>query len=204
MRIIQTLAIGLLTAGIAAGSAQAGSVSLRGAQALPDGAVQLVVDRFERREARRALAIEEARRQALRDTRRALRRQARKQAIEDARRQARLEARREIRRELRREARIEARRAALRAERLAAERAYQRQQRRPERRLSRRTQAFGYLNGRPVTWFRGDRIPRFGLPVVDHRAYRLPTPRRGQRYVQAGRDILLVAAATGVIIDIFR
>ncbi|MEM0991083.1 MAG: RcnB family protein [Pseudomonadota bacterium] len=200
MRIIQTLAIGLLTAGIAAGSAQAGSVSLRGAQALPDGAVQLVVDRFERREARRALAIEEARRQALRDNRRALRRQARQQAIEDARRQARLEARREIRRQ----ARIEARRAALRAERLAAERAYQRQQRRLERRFSRRTQAFGYLNGRPVTWFRGDRIPRFGLPVVDHRAYRLPTPRRGQRYVQAGSDILLVAAAAGVIIDIFR
>lgn len=51
-------------------------------------------------------------------------------------------------------------------------------------------------------WHRGGYIPRHGSYVVihDYHRYRLPPPHRGHHYVDVDGEILLVAAATGLIV----
>ncbi len=51
-------------------------------------------------------------------------------------------------------------------------------------------------------WHRGGYIPRHSHYVVidDYHRYRLPAPRHGHHYVDVDGEILLVAAATGLIV----
>lgn len=51
-------------------------------------------------------------------------------------------------------------------------------------------------------WHRGGYIPRYSHYVVidDYHRYRLPAPRHGHHYVDVDGEILLVAAATGLIV----
>lgn len=93
------------------------------------------------------------------------------------------------------------RRAIRKSERRALRRAERRALRRAERRFERR--AVGRAVGRAV-WYRGDVLPRARYNIVDHGAYYLPRPGRGFRYMQVGNDLLLVALATGVIVDVLR
>lgn len=72
-----------------------------------------------------------------------------------------------------------------------------RQDRRAFRREVRRAKRHG-------GWYRGDVLPRSRFVFVDHRNYGLRAPRRGYRYVRVGSDLLLVAIATGVIVDVLR
>jgi Ni/Co efflux regulator RcnB len=52
-------------------------------------------------------------------------------------------------------------------------------------------------------WRVGDRLPPARYLVIDnHRRHGLRRPPRGQSYVQVDRDIMLVAEATGRILDI--
>ena len=54
-------------------------------------------------------------------------------------------------------------------------------------------------------WRVGERPPRDRVVVIrDHRERRYPRPPRGAYYVSIDRDVFLVAAATGVIIDVLR
>ena len=54
-------------------------------------------------------------------------------------------------------------------------------------------------------WRVGERPPRDRVSVIrDHRERRYPRPPRGAYYVSIDRDVFLVAAATGVIIDVLR
>ena len=54
-------------------------------------------------------------------------------------------------------------------------------------------------------WRVGERPPRDRVSVIrDHRERRYPRPPRGAYYVLIDRDVFLVAAATGVIIDVLR
>jgi len=54
-------------------------------------------------------------------------------------------------------------------------------------------------------WRVGERPPRDSVVVIrDHRERRYPRPPRGAYYVSIDRDVFLVAAATGVIIDVLR
>jgi Ni/Co efflux regulator RcnB len=82
---------------------------------------------------------------------------------------------------------------------------------RDDRRDDRRHYRDGYRDGRKH-WRRGDRFDRrvnYNYVVVrdydryrDHRGYRLRDPGRGHYYVRDDRtgDILLIAAATGLIL----
>ncbi len=59
----------------------------------------------------------------------------------------------------------------------------------------------GYKHG----WRIGQRPPRDRVIVVrDHRERRYPRPPRDHYYVSIDRDVFLVAAATGLIIDVLR
>jgi Ni/Co efflux regulator RcnB len=55
-------------------------------------------------------------------------------------------------------------------------------------------------------WHRGDRLPieyrRHDYVVDDWRAHRLSAPPRGYHWVQVGGDYVLVAIATGVILEL--
>jgi len=54
-------------------------------------------------------------------------------------------------------------------------------------------------------WRVGERPPRDRVSVIrDHRERRYPRPPRDAYYVLIDRDVFLVAAATGVIIDVLR
>lgn len=57
---------------------------------------------------------------------------------------------------------------------------------------------------RPYRWVSGHYLPRpYYAPVyyVDYRPYRLPPPPHGHHWVRVDRDVLLVALATGLIVD---
>lgn len=58
---------------------------------------------------------------------------------------------------------------------------------------------------RPYRWSHGHRLPRgYYAPVyyVDYRPYRLAPPPYGHRWVRVDGDVLLVALATGLIVDV--
>lgn len=65
---------------------------------------------------------------------------------------------------------------------------------------------YGYSHARPVyrhaRWERGHRYLGPNYVVRDYRHYRLRPPPRGYHWVRANNDYLLVAVATGVILDI--
>lgn len=65
---------------------------------------------------------------------------------------------------------------------------------------------YGYSHARPayrpVRWERGHRYRGPTYVVRDYRHYRLRPPPRGYHWVRANNDYLLVAVATGVILDI--
>lgn len=83
-----------------------------------------------------------------------------------------------------------------------AERQYNRDVRKAERHYRaaayQRPQGYQYRH-----WNRGDRLPPAyraeRYRVVNYRAYRLPPPPRGHYYTRVDNDVLLTAAATGVI-----
>jgi len=56
--------------------------------------------------------------------------------------------------------------------------------------------------GRPHRWERGHRYYGPTYVVRDYRHYRLRHPPRGYRWVRANNDYLLVAIATGIILDV--
>ena len=58
---------------------------------------------------------------------------------------------------------------------------------------------------RHVRWNVGHRMPPayYGRPYyVDYNAYRLPPPPYGHRWVRSDRDVVLVALATGLVLDV--
>ncbi|HEX5694571.1 MAG TPA: RcnB family protein [Arenimonas sp.] len=58
---------------------------------------------------------------------------------------------------------------------------------------------------RHVRWNVGHRMPAayYGRPYyVDYHAYRLPPPPYGHRWVRSDRDVVLVAIATGLVLDV--
>jgi len=58
---------------------------------------------------------------------------------------------------------------------------------------------------RHVRWNVGHRMPPayYARPYyVDYRAYRLPPPPYGYRWVRSDRDVVLVALATGLVLDV--
>ena len=58
---------------------------------------------------------------------------------------------------------------------------------------------------RYVRWSVGHRMPPayYGRPYyVDYNAYRLPPPPYGHRWVRSDRDVVLVALATGLVLDV--
>lgn len=58
---------------------------------------------------------------------------------------------------------------------------------------------------RHVRWNVGHRMPPayYGRPYyVDYHAYRLPPPPYGHRWVRSDRDVVLVAIATGLVLDV--
>ena len=63
-----------------------------------------------------------------------------------------------------------------------------------------------YYSARGPEWRRGGRIPpeyrRRQYVVADWRAHRLHAPPRGYQWVQVGADYVLVAIATGMILQI--
>jgi Ni/Co efflux regulator RcnB len=65
---------------------------------------------------------------------------------------------------------------------------------------------YGYSHARPVyrhaRWERGRHYYGPNYVVRDYRHYRLRPPPRGYHWVRANNDYLLVAVATGVILDI--
>jgi Ni/Co efflux regulator RcnB len=56
-------------------------------------------------------------------------------------------------------------------------------------------------------WLRGERLPvRYYAPpyiVHDYRVYDLRRPPRGYHWVRVGRDAVLAAVATGIVLDVF-
>lgn len=76
---------------------------------------------------------------------------------------------------------------------------------RPEHRYRAPTR-YVYPSGhRYVRWSVGHRMPRayYGRPYyVDYNAYRLPPPPYGHRWVRSDRDVVLVALATGLVLDV--
>lgn len=75
---------------------------------------------------------------------------------------------------------------------------------RPEYRY--RAPRYVYPSGyRAYRWQVGHRLPPayYGRPYyVDYRHYRLPPPPYGYHWVRVDRDVVLVAAATGLILDV--
>ncbi|WP_211251940.1 RcnB family protein [Arenimonas malthae] len=75
---------------------------------------------------------------------------------------------------------------------------------RPEYRY--RAPRYVYPSGyRSYRWQVGHRLPPayYGRPYyVDYRHYRLPPPPYGYHWVRVDRDVVLVAAATGLILDV--
>lgn len=61
---------------------------------------------------------------------------------------------------------------------------------------------YGYRHGGRGHWERGHRYNGRSYVVRDYRHYRLRPPPRGYHWVRADNDYLLVAIATGVILDI--
>ncbi|WP_374604147.1 RcnB family protein [Arenimonas sp.] len=58
---------------------------------------------------------------------------------------------------------------------------------------------------RQVRWSVGHRMPPayYGRPYyVDYGSYRLPPPPYGHRWVRSDRDVVLVALATGLVLDV--
>ena len=76
---------------------------------------------------------------------------------------------------------------------------------RPEHRY-RAPARYVYPSGhRYVRWSVGHRMPPayYGRPYyVDYHAYRLPPPPYGYRWVRSDRDVVLVALATGLVLDV--
>ena len=76
---------------------------------------------------------------------------------------------------------------------------------RPEHRY-RAPARYVYPSGyRHVRWNVGHRMPPayYGRPYyVDYHAYRLPPPPYGYRWVRSDRDVVLVALATGLVLDV--
>lgn len=59
---------------------------------------------------------------------------------------------------------------------------------------------------RAYRWQVGHRLPPayYGRPYyVDYRYYRLPPPPYGHHWVRVDRDVVLVALATGLVLDVF-
>lgn len=91
-----------------------------------------------------------------------------------------------------------------------AERKYDKQVRKAERRY--RAAAYKRPAGyRYHQWRAGERLPvayRAAPYRVDYRYYRLPPPPRGYYYTRVDNDVVLTAAATGlitsVIVDLFQ
>lgn len=85
-----------------------------------------------------------------------------------------------------------------------AERKYDKHVRKADRRY--RASAYHRPAGyRYHQWNRGERLPvayRGAAYRVDYRAYRLPPPPRGYYYTRVDNDVLLTAAATGVIASV--
>ncbi|GGA84027.1 hypothetical protein GCM10011521_22990 [Arenimonas soli] len=76
---------------------------------------------------------------------------------------------------------------------------------RPEHRF-RAPARYVYPSGhRYVRWGVGHRMPPayYGRPYyVDYNRYRLPPPPYGHRWVRSDRDVVLVALATGLVLDV--
>jgi Ni/Co efflux regulator RcnB len=91
-----------------------------------------------------------------------------------------------------------------------AERKYDKQVRKAERRY--RTAAYRPPQGyRHHQWRTGERLPvayRATPYRIDYRTYRLPPPPRGYYYTRVDNDVVLTAAASGliasVIVDLFQ
>lgn len=85
-----------------------------------------------------------------------------------------------------------------------AERKYDQHVRKAERRY--RAAAYQRPAGyRTHYWSRGERLPpayRAERYRVDYRTYRLPPPPRGYYYTRVDNDVVLTAAATGVIASV--
>ena len=85
-----------------------------------------------------------------------------------------------------------------------AERKYDRHVRKAEKRY--RAAAYRQPAGyRYHQWNRGERLPvayRGNAYRVDYRTYRLPPPPAGYYYTRVDNDVLLTAAATGVIASV--
>ena len=67
---------------------------------------------------------------------------------------------------------------------------------------SRHDRRYGYRHGAHGHWERGHRYYGPNYVVSDYGYYRLRPPPRGYHWVRANNDYLLVAIATGVILDI--
>ncbi len=78
--------------------------------------------------------------------------------------------------------------------------------RRDDRHHDGRRYGYGYSHARPVyrhaRWERGHRYYGPNYVVRDYGHYRLRPPPRGYHWVRDNNDYLLVAVATGVILDI--
>lgn len=70
----------------------------------------------------------------------------------------------------------------------------------------RRNDRFEYYNARGPEFRRGGHIPREFRSrqyfINDYRMYSLPPPPRGHQWVQVGADYVLIAIATGLIVNI--
>ena len=55
----------------------------------------------------------------------------------------------------------------------------------------------------PRRWARGEHLPMgYGVPVPAYQLYDLRRPPRGYQWVQVGRDFVLTAVATGLVLDV--
>jgi Ni/Co efflux regulator RcnB len=65
---------------------------------------------------------------------------------------------------------------------------------------------FDQYNARGPEWRRGKRIPpgwrNRQYVVTEYRTYHLKPPPRGHQWVQVGPDFVLMAIATGIIVDL--
>lgn len=73
-------------------------------------------------------------------------------------------------------------------------------------RSGRHNDRFEQFNARGPEWRRGKPLPpgfrNRQYIVTDYRAYRLKPPPRGHYWVQVGPDFVLMAIATGIIVDL--
>ncbi len=87
-----------------------------------------------------------------------------------------------------------------------AERRMEHRNERFDFREERHNDRFEYYNARGPEFRRGGHIPREfrnrQYVINDYRMYNLPPPPRGHQWVQVGADYVLIAIATGLIVNI--